>query len=92
MSEKELMTSMLDAMSKDEKLMPEIPIPEIIRILFNSNPTQNELTKKLIYLKHEYNVDYVILLPYGKLPPTIRFWKTKEIKELQEVTNGEEVD
>lgn len=82
-------TNMLKAISKDEKLMPEISMAELAMVLFNGKPTKElALIKRLIGLRKEYGLDYVTVLPSQSKPPTVRFWKIKEIKALPEAIDG----
>jgi len=78
-------TNMLNAMAKDKKLSPEVSMPELARALFNGKPTNElELIKRLISFREKYKLDYITVLPLPGRPPTVRFWKIEEDKELPE--------
>jgi hypothetical protein len=75
-------------MENDEKLMPEIPMPELARILFNGHPVKEyNLVSKMISLRKDYGIDYIVALPSGRRPPMVRFWLLNKTKELPEDTN-----
>ena len=79
---------LLKDLTKDKKLIPEIPMPELARMLFSVKPVKEyDLIKRLIGFREKYGLDYVVALPNGRRPPMVRFWKTEKTIELSEVTD-----
>ena len=84
---------LLKDLTKDEKLMPEVPMPELASILFSGKPIKEyDLEKRLISFRKKYGLDYIIALPMGRRPPMVRFWKMEKTIELPEVTDEHNKD
>ena len=75
-------------MVKDTKLMQEITMPELARILVNGKPVKElDLGTKFIKLREDYGLDYIVALPKSRRPPMVRFWEINKTKELSEELN-----
>jgi len=72
-------------MEDDKNFNIEIPMPELARVLFNGKPVKEyDLVAKMVSLRKDYGIDYIVALPRDRKPPMVRFWKINKIKELPE--------
>ena len=83
----ELLKSNLES----QNMMLEMPIANIIRILFPRQKVIDEVIDRKLMSFREYSIDYIISLPNDGKPPAARFWLIKDKKLLEEV-NAEHND
>jgi len=93
MNAHEFLNKLKQDMKNNINLMPEIPMPDMAHILFNGQPVKEyDLVAKLISLRENYGIDYVVALPSNGRPPMVRFWLIDSIKELPEDINEHNSD
>jgi hypothetical protein len=78
-------TTLIKSIEEDKKVVIEIPMPELVKVLFNGKPVKEyDLVSKMISLRKDYGIDYIVALPQGHKPPMVRFWKINKTKEIPE--------
>lgn len=92
MSREEFLGKLKQDMLNNSNLMPEIPLPEVVQLIFGSlNVHTSELEKVLMDLRGLYGIDHMMAIPEHKRSMTIRFWliNKKEIPLLEETITSE---
>lgn len=74
----------------DVNLVPEIPVPNVVQLLFGRpNIDTTMLERNLIALRESHGIDHIISVPVYNQNATIRFWLyRKEKLMLNEVNNA----
>jgi hypothetical protein len=84
MSEQTFITMLLQKMNEDDKALIEFPFNAVCGDIFEGKPaTEHEVAMRLISFRSLYDIDYILAFDQG-IPPSIRFWKTKEIALIPE--------
>lgn len=78
MSEQTFITMLLQKISEDSKVLIEFPFNSVCADIFEGKPaSEHEIAMRLMSFRTLYDIDYILAFNQG-VPPTIRFWKTKE--------------
>ena len=81
--EKELLEAMMECFNRDPVV--EIPVNTFVGVWFsNEQLTDKIITRRLLDFSKENNFDYVSVMNAQMQVYMIRFWKNKEIKQLEE--------
>ena len=81
--EKELLEAMMECFNRDPVV--EIPVNTFVGVWFsNEQLTDKTITRRLLDFSKENNFDYVSVMNAQMQVYMIRFWKNKEIKQLEE--------